>query len=297
VTSVLMPIGSFARLTGLTVKALRHYDEIGLLRPAHVDPQTGYRSYAAGQVRVGLRIAALRALALPLSEIARLLAGDDEGAVLSAHLERVDARAQAELGTAARLRRLIAGEEKTVPEDMLYRIELKEIAAADLIVISGQTSASGLQSWLRAALAELFACGRELASGPPFAAIGAPDEDEMIELEAALPVASNPSLGGRVQARHEDAFWALVALHRGPTAGLAMVHRALSYALADQGIAPVGDPREIYLTAPGELSESGHQLIEVAWPIADRKQWRPNQELFTKRLDPGLLTGPSVARS
>ena len=40
-----MQIGRFARLTGLTVKALRHYDEIGLLRPAGVDPESGYRSY------------------------------------------------------------------------------------------------------------------------------------------------------------------------------------------------------------------------------------------------------------
>jgi len=45
----LLPIGRFARLTGLTVKALRHYDEVGLLEPASVDPATGYRYYAARQ--------------------------------------------------------------------------------------------------------------------------------------------------------------------------------------------------------------------------------------------------------
>ena len=40
-TTQLMPIGRFSRLTGLTVKALRHYDELGLLRPASVDRDTG----------------------------------------------------------------------------------------------------------------------------------------------------------------------------------------------------------------------------------------------------------------
>ena len=45
-----MQIGRFAHLTGLTVKALRHYDQIGLLRPAAVDPDTGYRTYAPEQV-------------------------------------------------------------------------------------------------------------------------------------------------------------------------------------------------------------------------------------------------------
>lgn len=73
----LMPIGRFARLTGLTVKALRHYDEVGLLRPAAVDAQTGYRSYGAGQVRQAETIRMLRRLELPLDDVRALLATDD----------------------------------------------------------------------------------------------------------------------------------------------------------------------------------------------------------------------------
>jgi len=49
-TAQLMTIGRFARLTGLTVKALRHYDELGLLRPTAVDPDTGYRSDSSAQI-------------------------------------------------------------------------------------------------------------------------------------------------------------------------------------------------------------------------------------------------------
>ena len=73
----LMSIGRFARLTGLTVKALRHYDELGLLRPAAVDSETGYRSYAAGQVRVAETIRMLRRLELPLDDVATLLGTAD----------------------------------------------------------------------------------------------------------------------------------------------------------------------------------------------------------------------------
>jgi DNA-binding transcriptional MerR regulator len=73
----LMSIGRFARLTGLTVKALRHYDELGLLRPASVDAETGYRSYGAEQVRPAETIRALRRLELPLDEIAAVLETDD----------------------------------------------------------------------------------------------------------------------------------------------------------------------------------------------------------------------------
>src|SRR5215218_2466285 len=76
-TEQLMPIGRFARLTGLTVKALRHYDEVGLLRPAAVDPETGYRSYAPEQVRRAETIRKLRRLDLPLDDVITLLETDD----------------------------------------------------------------------------------------------------------------------------------------------------------------------------------------------------------------------------
>jgi protein phosphatase len=48
-TATMVTIGRFARLTGLTVKALRHYDELGLLKPARVDAWTGYRWYEPAQ--------------------------------------------------------------------------------------------------------------------------------------------------------------------------------------------------------------------------------------------------------
>jgi DNA-binding transcriptional MerR regulator len=75
--SELMAIGRFARVTGLTVKALRHYAELGLLRPAAVDPHTGYRSYSSGQVRRAERIRMLRRLELPLDDVATLVESDD----------------------------------------------------------------------------------------------------------------------------------------------------------------------------------------------------------------------------
>lgn len=69
----MLSIGLFAQQSGLTVKALRHYDEIGLLAPARVDDFTGYRSYAASQLREAATIATLRGIGLPLAEIAKVL--------------------------------------------------------------------------------------------------------------------------------------------------------------------------------------------------------------------------------
>ena len=80
-TARLMTIGRFARLTGLTVKALRHYDEVGLLRPATVDPQTGYRSYSSSQVGQAEAIRTLRRLEVAPADIAPLASTDAPAAV------------------------------------------------------------------------------------------------------------------------------------------------------------------------------------------------------------------------
>ena len=80
-TGELVPIGRFSRLTGLTIKALRHYDEVGLLRPAAVDAATGYRLYAPAQAHRAEAIRRLRRLELPLDEVAVLLEADDPARV------------------------------------------------------------------------------------------------------------------------------------------------------------------------------------------------------------------------
>jgi DNA-binding transcriptional MerR regulator len=63
----LVPIGRFSRLCRLTIPALRHYDELGLLRPAAVDVDTGYRYYSLVQAGEAERIRLLRSIEMPPS--------------------------------------------------------------------------------------------------------------------------------------------------------------------------------------------------------------------------------------
>jgi PPM family protein phosphatase len=65
----LLTIGSFARAARLSPKALRLYDELGLLRPAYVDPVSGYRFYDPGQLEHARLVAWLRRLGMPLARI------------------------------------------------------------------------------------------------------------------------------------------------------------------------------------------------------------------------------------
>ena len=91
----LLPIGRFARSSGLSVGALRHYDELDLLRPARTDQVTGYRSYRRDQLDTARAIVAWRDLEVPLETIRELLATDDPAArrrLLMDHRSRIEAR-------------------------------------------------------------------------------------------------------------------------------------------------------------------------------------------------------------
>jgi DNA-binding transcriptional MerR regulator len=84
----LMTIGSFALVTGLSIPTLRHYADVGLLAPASVDPDSGYRLYTRSQARDARMIRALRAIDLPLDQVRELVRDGDEAttrAVLLAH--------------------------------------------------------------------------------------------------------------------------------------------------------------------------------------------------------------------
>ncbi|WP_433206384.1 MerR family transcriptional regulator [Dactylosporangium sp. CS-047395] len=87
-----MSIGAFARVAGITPSALRFYDECGLVRPAAVDPATGYRSYSTAQLDEVLLIRRLREAGLPLVDVRRVLAGPptDASALLTRHLESME---------------------------------------------------------------------------------------------------------------------------------------------------------------------------------------------------------------
>lgn len=91
----LLAIGQLARLSGLSVGALRHYDEVGVLAPAYVDPSSGYRRYSRSQVDDARTVALLRELEVPLDDVRAVLAEDDPAArraLLARHRERVAAR-------------------------------------------------------------------------------------------------------------------------------------------------------------------------------------------------------------
>ena len=90
----LVSIGEFARLARLSPKALRLYDELGLLAPDHVDPVTGYRWYAGAQLERARLVAALRRVGVPLARIGEILAGDAAGTAVGIRAFWAEAEAE-----------------------------------------------------------------------------------------------------------------------------------------------------------------------------------------------------------
>ena len=118
-------IGEVAAATGLTVRTLHHYDEIGLLAPSG-RTEAGYRLYSDDDVRALYRIVALRRLGLTLGEIGALLDGHDPRTLVRAQLQRLDEEAAARAALRARLTRLLRaleGAHGAAPELFLEAIE------------------------------------------------------------------------------------------------------------------------------------------------------------------------------
>jgi PPM family protein phosphatase len=109
----LLTIGEFARASRLSAKALRLYDELGLLRPVVVDPSNGYRRYAPDQLERARLVAWLRRIGMPLAEIravVELSAGDAAKAV-ARYWERVEADTDAKRQLAADLVGYLSGKD------------------------------------------------------------------------------------------------------------------------------------------------------------------------------------------
>src|SRR3954447_15838634 len=110
----LLSIGDFSRMTFLTVKALRHYHDVGLLEPARTDPHSGYRYYRPQQVARARLIRRLRDLDLPVDDVRTVLAAPDEAtrnAVMVQHLDRMSQQLERVQDTVESLRRMLSGDE------------------------------------------------------------------------------------------------------------------------------------------------------------------------------------------
>ena len=266
----LLSIGAFSRMTFLTVKALRHYHDEGLLAPASVDPHSGYRYYRPEQVATARLIRRLRDLDLPVEEVREVLAAPDEATrnqVIVEHLERMSRQLQETQATVESLRRMLSG------EDDLEVVERDE-AALVMLAIRATVGGDEALSWWLDAFAELHRALRVAGlgrSGPDGAVF--PTEfftDGAGELVAFVPVTSaedaRRAASGRVRMDEVPAGRFAVTTYDGPMIDLDAAYSAVGRAVTERALASDGPVRERYLPL-GSEDDLLHHRTEVCWPV------------------------------
>jgi DNA-binding transcriptional MerR regulator len=267
--TTLVSIGDFSRMTFLSVKALRHYHDLGLLAPAEIDAETGYRRYAVAQVPTAQAIRRLRELEMPLDEVRAVIEADGVAArnnAISAHLQRMEGELDRTRATVASLRMLLDG---TVPPalPMIYTA----IGPTDTLAIRDRVDYADMFDWLGSALEDLRAAQRRTRARRmgADAALYSSEllEDEHGEIVAVLPVESASGAVGRVGPLHLQRVEYAVAVHVGSLADIDRTYAALGTLVAERAIGVQGPIRENYLVGPLETSAEAEHRTEICWPI------------------------------
>lgn len=257
----LLTIGAFARLTRLSPKALRRYDAVNLLAPAHVDPASGYRWYTPAQADRARLVALLRQLDLPLARIAELidLAREEQAAALARYWSDQEERMQA--------KRQLAGfliDELNGTKPPMRDVLIRDVPAQTLLTTTETLAAADIGAFA-GPLFGLFWGG---GSGRPFRryhAEVANDADGPVEF--CCPVtenASHPDLMRKSEPAGREAYLGVTKSEMMTS----LAFEQLRNWCAATGTEPAGPPRQIFLANPGD-ARIDDIVFELAIPVAD----------------------------
>jgi DNA-binding transcriptional MerR regulator len=267
--STLLSIGDFSRMTFLSVKRLRHYHEVGLLPPAEIDPETGYRRYELRQVPTAQVIRRLRELGMSLDEVRVVMDAPDVGArnaAISAHLRRMEGELERTRSTVRALRLLL---DETAPPPI--PVEYRVAGPADVLAIRGFMAYADVGDWLEGALVELRAAvdaagARRTAAD---AALYSSEllEDESGEIVALVPADTSAGPAGRVEGLHLPRVEYAVAVHTGAVDDIDRTYAALGAVVAERAIGVEGPIREDFVVGAFETADETQHRTEICWPV------------------------------
>ena len=263
-----LTVGDFSRTTHLSVKTLRHYHQEGLLEPAAVNPDTGYRYYSAGQIPTAQVIRRLRALEMPVADVKAVLAAPDaaaRNALIAAHLGRLEAELAQTRAAVESLHNLLA------PPGGTAAIEHRSVPAAAAAAIGAVVDRVDVLAWWQGALGELHAtvrAQRQRATGPAGGVFASElFQDDRGQATVFVPVTGPVRAVGRVAAAEIPAAELAVITHLGPLADADLSYARLgSYAAAHE-ISIDGPLREYYLVGAADTADEAEWRTEIGWPI------------------------------
>ena len=266
-------IGEFSKLSRVSVKALRHYDDLGLLRPAEVDRFTSYRYYSAQQLAQLNRILALRDLGLSLEQVCQVLADGLPAEQLRGMLRLKQAELEQRLAEGEeRLQRVAARLRQIEQEGVMpsQEVVLKEVPALRVAALRGVVETYSAQGSLWNQLeAHLQAQGIKPA-GPCFTL----DHNEEyrpqdVDLEVCEPVDAPLDASGPIRIYDLPPVPQMASMiHHGPYEGLSAAYQAFMAWIQANGYRIAGPNREIYLRSLVDHGVTPEDLVtEMQFPV------------------------------
>lgn len=277
-------IGDFSQLGQVSVRTLRHYDELGLLKPAEVDPLTEYRSYRIEQLPRLNRIVALKDLGFSLKEIRGFLEDDVSLDDLKMMLEHKRAELTAQVrAEQARLKRLEARLEHIALEDapLGYDVTLKRVPATT--VFSKRYAVPDLDDMDRYCVRfyrELYAVlgTQKLVPVAPEFTLYHTREYVTKNVDVEIAVVLSGGDLARLELPEDDSFTvrrlpgaktAASVVFRGYFHELGGAARALLLWAGANGYHSVGAAREVHLSGPiVETGKAEQVVLELQVPVA-----------------------------
>jgi effector-binding domain-containing protein len=275
---MLYKIGDFSRLCRVTVRALRYYDEIDLLKPVQVDQTTGYRYYSIDQLSKLNRIIMLKEMGLSLDDINRIMHDnipvDYIRRLLQVKMAEIQERLNQDSG---RLRKVEAwlskiNKEGLMPTDMYaqmkYIPELRVISKREIGTYE-ETTAKLLND-LRQQINQLNNPETVKVTGP---IIGLFYDDEYKEkdadIEIALPVSGEISINDAyIEVKTLPKCKVISATHLGPYYDMGKAYSQIFEYAEEHGLKLITPIRELYLKYVEEVPED-ELLTEIQCPFED----------------------------
>ena len=263
-----LTVGDFSRITHLSIKTLRHYHQVGLLEPATVNPDTGYRYYRDDQIPTAQVIRRLRDLEMPVAEVKAVLAAPDATArnvLIAAHLDRLEAELAQTRAAVDSLRNLLQ------PPGAAAAIEHRSVPAAPAAAVRGVVDRGDILAWWQGALGELQATVRAQGLRPtgPTGGMFASEifQRDRGEATVFVPVEGSVRAVGRVTPIVVPEAELAIISHHGSLADADLSYAKLgSYATAHE-ISIDGPLREYYLCGVGDTPDEAEWRTEIGWPI------------------------------
>lgn len=261
----LYSIGEFSRMTGITVKALRFYHEQGVIVPATIDPQTGYRHYTRGQTDLARAVRLLRDLQFPVKEIREILARRANEERMIDALERQQAALEEKIRSyrqAVRsLREYIAAERTGA--SMASSYEITEKVLPPLLIAGIRTK--GRYSDCGPLFGKLCRGARSGIGGSPMMLhYDMEYKEEDADFEACIPLKTQRDLPG-ASVRELAGGKCISLMHKGPYDQLGGCYSKIMEYARQHGYRITSPCREIYIKGPGMIFRGNPQkyLTEI----------------------------------